>query len=166
MYNIRSMAKQEDLRKSTSRFYNEVNIGYDRNLKLAGDSGLLDHHFGLGYFDTSKIPGMSQQEISDAIRSLETIQARVLIDMMGDVTPQHQVLDAGCGRGGTAFRLHDLKHCEIDGVTIAGKQAQFASAEAQQRGCQYGVRFWEMDMLALGFPQSSFDRIFSNETTP
>lgn len=113
----------------------------------------------------SGLDEMSQKEISLAIRSLEDNQARMLIEMMGEVLPHHRVLDAGCGRGGTALRLREAKECNIESVTISGYQAKFAHAVTARRGFQSGIHFEEMDMLKLGFPADSFDHVFTNETT-
>lgn len=158
------MITQENLIDAARRFYGKIQVD-DRNLRLSGDTGVVDHHFGVGTFDLSRLDEMSQTEISLAIRSLEDNQARMLIEMMGRVLPHHRVLDAGCGRGGTALRLHEAKACKVEGITIAGYQAKFVNEVIARRGFQSGIHFEEMDMLRLAFPANSFDHIFTNETT-
>lgn len=159
-----TMIRQENLIVAARHFYGEIQVD-DRNLRLSGDSGVVDHHFGVGKFDLSMLDEMTQAEISLAIRNLENNQARMLIEMMGEVQPHHRVLDAGCGRGGTALRLHEDKGCKIEGITIAGYQAKFANEVTARRGFQSGIHFKEMDMLNLGYPENSFDHVFTNETT-
>lgn len=158
------MIEQRDLTAATRKFYGEIQVE-DRNLRLSGDTGVVDHHFGVGKFDLSELDKMGQGEIARAIRNLEDNQARMLIEMMGEVLSHHRVLDAGCGRGGTVFRLHEAKNCRIEGITIAGYQAKFAQGVANRSGIQSRIHFEEMDMLNLGYPEDLFDHVLTNETT-
>lgn len=158
------MIEQEKLTGAAKYFYDQIQVN-DRNLRLSGDTWIVDHHFGVGEFDVSGLDQMGQAEIAGAIRRLEDNQARMLIEIMGEVLPHHRVLDAGCGRGGTAFRLSEIKGCRIEGITIAGYQAKFAQEAAFRKDFQLRIHFGEMNMLKLGFPANLFDHIFTNETT-
>lgn len=156
-------SSQEALTRGTRRFYNDIQVN-DRNLALSGGSGVVDHHFGIGVWNVNQIDTMTQDEISGAIRQLEEAQARMLISKMKPVGAEDRVLDAGCGRGGTAIRLHEETGARVEGITIAPYQARFAAGEVGRRGYG-GMHFTEMNMLRQAFAPETFDQVVTNETT-
>lgn len=157
-------ALQRQLTAQAVDFYHRKQRG-DRNLYLSGDTGIVDHHFGIGKFDLTELDRMTQEEIGLAIRQLEDNQAHLLINSMGEVLPEHHILDAGCGRGGTTFRLIQAKGCKVEGITIAPYQAGFAHEIAGKMGYEHQVGFRVMDMLREGYPENIFDHVITNETT-
>ena len=56
-----------------------------------------------------------------------------------------QVLDVGCGFGGTIFRWQSRIGGEYDGFTISARQVRYAQHEARQRGIDRHVRFYLRD---------------------
>lgn len=52
-----------------------------------------------------------------------------------------QVLDAGCGTGGTMFRWHERVSGQYDGLTLSPEQQRRAQAEAARRGVAGNCRF-------------------------
>lgn len=158
------MARQEGITKAAKHFYGQIQVE-DRNKALSGDSGIVDHHFGIGKMDLTDLDRMTDDEIKATIRRLEENQVMRLVGYMGKVRSDDVVLDAGCGRGGTAFRLVQTSGCRVEGITIARYQADFATKAAGQLGLTDKTHFSVMDMLALGYPDNTFDHIFTNETT-
>src|SRR5262249_54441941 len=119
------MSDQGSLTAGVQRYYD--NQREDRNLLLAGETGIVNHHYSIGDFDRSRFPaGYSQQEISAILNQLELNEIDTLIAHMGDVSPSHRVLDAGCGRGGSSFTIAERFGCRVDGVTISPYQHEFA----------------------------------------
>jgi geranyl diphosphate 2-C-methyltransferase len=140
----------------------------DVNLLLGEVDGLYHHHYGLGDYDASVLQGPDDVRGSRIIREmhrLETAQATVLLDNLGDVSSEDRVLDAGCGRGGTSFMANDRFGCGVDGVTISEYQVSFTRDQAELRGCADKVRFHFRNMLDTGFPAASYRAIWTNETT-
>jgi geranyl diphosphate 2-C-methyltransferase len=138
----------------------------DRNLLLAGDSGIVNHHFGIGDFERRKPLGdFSQEEITAILGRLETNEIDVLLNRMGEIRPEHRVLDAGCGRGGTAFSIAERFGATVDGITISSYQHEFARELAKRRGVAERARFHRMNYLELAFPDKSFDHVVTNEST-
>lgn len=158
------MARQEDITKAAKRFYGEIQVE-DRNKALGGDTSIVDHHFGIGKVDLAGLDQMTDDEIKATIRQLEENQAMRLFEYMGGVRSDDVVLDVGCGRGGTAFRLAQASGCRVEGITIVPYQADFATKAAGRLGLADKTRFGVMDMLALGYPDNTFDHVFTNETT-
>ena len=64
-----------------------------------------------------------------------------------------EVLDAGCGLGGTIFALHARLGGHYCGITLSPTQAARATAEADRRGvseaCRFAVRDYDTDLRDL-----------------
>ena len=99
------------------------------------------------------------------LHRLETAQANLLLDHLGDISPSDRLLDAGSGRGGTSFMAGQRFGCQVDGVTISEYQVGFANNQAEQRGVADQVKFHFRNMLDTGFETGSCRGIWTNETT-
>jgi geranyl diphosphate 2-C-methyltransferase len=138
------------------------------NIRLGDVDGLYHHHYGIGDYDPSVLRGPKDtrdQRIIEELHRLETAQADVLLDHLGDISPTHRLLDAGSGRGGTSIMANARFGCEVDGVTISESQADFANDQAAQRSVGDRVRFHFRNMLDTGFATGSRRGIWTNETT-
>jgi len=138
------------------------------NLLLGAGDGLIHHHYGVGDFDHAildlPVPDREAAVLAELHR-LETQQTELILDTLSPVGAGNRLLDAGSGRGGTAFMLHDRFGCRVDGITISRYQVEFATDLARRRGCADHVRFHFRNMLRTGFPPASFDGVVTNETT-
>ncbi len=147
-----------------SRFSREDNVNW-----LLGDiDGLYHHHYGVGDYDPSVLEG--PEETRDArilgeLHRLETAQAHVLLDHLGDIGPDDRLLDAGSGRGATSFMANQRFGATVDGVTISEYQVGFANDQAAERGVSDRVRFHFRNMLDTGLETGSRRGIWTNETT-
>jgi geranyl diphosphate 2-C-methyltransferase len=138
------------------------------NLLLGDVDGLYHHHYGLGDYDPSVLEGPEDtrdERIITEMHRLETAQADILLDHLGDISAADRVLDAGSGRGGTSFMAHKRFGCQVDGVTISEYQAEFATDQAARREVDDRVRFHLRNMLDTGFDTGSRQGIWTNETT-
>jgi geranyl diphosphate 2-C-methyltransferase len=138
------------------------------NLRLGEVDGLYHHHYGLGDYDPTvlEVPEDNRdQAIIVELHRLETAQADVLLDHLGDVAAADRLLDAGSGRGGTSFMAEKLFGCQVDGVSISESQVEFANDQARQRGVADRVRFHFRNMLDTGFETGAMRGIWTNETT-
>jgi len=134
------------------------------NIRLGEVDGLYHHHYGLGEYDQSVLDGPEEGVIAELHR-LETAQADVLLDHLGQVTADDRLLDGGSGRGGTSIMANQRFGCRVDGVSISKKQVDFANAQATRRKVADRVRFHFRNMLDTGFDSGSFQGIWTNETT-
>lgn len=138
------------------------------NLRLGEVDGLYHHHYGLGDYDPAVLqaPADSRDEqLTKELHRLETAQADVLLDHLGDIGAHDRLLDGGSGRGGTSIMAHERFGCRTDGVTISEYQVEFASKQAKARGIAEHVQFHFRNMLDTGFPGGTFRGIWTNETT-
>jgi geranyl diphosphate 2-C-methyltransferase len=134
------------------------------NLRLGDVDGLYHHHYGIGQYNPAVLNGPDDAVITELHR-LETEQAEVLLDHLGDIRPDHRLLDGGSGRGGTSFMANARFGCRVDGVTISESQVAFANEQARERGVADKVRFHFRNMLDTGFETGSVNGVWTNETT-
>lgn len=138
------------------------------NLRLGEVDGLYHHHYGLGEYDPSVLEDPAETRDDRVIREmhrLETAQADVLLDHLGEISPQDRLLDAGSGRGGTSFMANQRFGCQVDGVSISEYQVGFANDQARQRGVTDRVAFHFRNMLDTGLEAGSRKAVWTNETT-
>jgi geranyl diphosphate 2-C-methyltransferase len=138
------------------------------NLRLGDIDGLYHHHYGIGEYDPSVLEGQEDtrdERIIKELHRLETAQADVLLDHLGNILPEDRLLDGGSGRGGTSFMAYQRFGCQVDGVTISKHQVEFANTQAVQRSVADRVKFYFRNMLDTGFETGSCRGIWTNETT-
>jgi geranyl diphosphate 2-C-methyltransferase len=139
------------------------------NLRLGEVDGFYHHHYGVGEYDPAVLEAPAGEGRDKAIiaemHRLETAQAELVLDCLGEIGPGDLLLDAGCGRGGTSFMANLRFGCQVDAVTISCSQVEFASAQARQRRVADQVRFRFANMLDTGFEAASRQGIWTNETT-
>jgi len=138
------------------------------NIRLGEVDGYYHHHYGLGEYDPAVLQGPADTRDDRIIREmhrLETAQANVLLDHLGDIQPGDRLMDSGSGRGGTSFMANERFGCSVDGVTISKEQVAFANGQAADRGVADKVRFHFKNMLDTGFETGSRRAIWNNETT-
>ncbi len=80
------------------------------------------------------------------------------------LTAADQVLDAGCGVGGSAIFLTDRLGCRVTGVTLSVRQAAAARRNAARRGLGALARFAVMDYSATAFRPATFDVVWALES--
>ncbi|MFI6014953.1 geranyl diphosphate 2-C-methyltransferase [Streptomyces sp. NPDC051243] len=155
-----------DYQKSVAEYWNAEKDPV--NIKLGEVDGLYHHHYGLGEWDPSVLTGPAEtrdQRVIEELHRLETAQADVLLDHLGDIGPNDRLLDAGSGRGGTSIMANARFGCHVDGVSISEQQVAFANDQAAQRGVADKVRFHFRNMLDTGMESGSRRAIWTNETT-
>jgi geranyl diphosphate 2-C-methyltransferase len=138
------------------------------NIRLGEVDGLYHHHYGIGDYDQAVLDApveVRDQAIIDELHRLETAQADVLLDHLGDIGPDDRLLDAGSGRGGTSLMANMRFGCQMDGVSISETQVAFANEQARLRGVADRVRFHFRNMLDTGFDTGVMRGIWTNETT-
>lgn len=80
------------------------------------------------------------------------------------VAATDQVLDAGCGVGGSSIFLTLQKGCRVTGITLSPRQVQQAEAFARERKVDGQVQFAVMNYTATSFPDASFDVVWACES--
>jgi cyclopropane fatty-acyl-phospholipid synthase-like methyltransferase len=131
------------------RYYDECASDYQLAWDL--DSSLAMH---IGYWDWS----------TWTLRAALARHNRVMADF-GHVRPGDDVLDAGCGVGGSSIFLARELGCQVTGVTLSPTQARLAQANAQRHGVAEQTAFCVMDYSRTAFPGSSFDVVWALESS-
>ena len=157
---------RNEYQKSVAEYWNKEKDPV--NLRLGDVDGLYHHHYGIGEVDWSVLDGPEEtrdERIIAEMHRLETAQAEVLLDHLGDVGPGDRLLDAGCGRGGSSIMANARFGCAVDGVSISEKQVAFANEQAKRRGVANKVRYHFRNMLDTGFETAAYRGIWNNEST-
>lgn len=113
-------------------------------------------HFGLW-----ENPELASDDLDEAARAMEHM-SEILIGL-ADIQPGQDVLDVGCGFGGTLASLNErFSPLRMTGLNIDGRQLEVARRRTlPQPGNQLG--FVEGDACKLPFAEASFDRMLAVE---
>ncbi len=82
----------------------------------------------------------------------------------GNVQQANQILDAGCGVGGSARYLAKRFGAKVKGLTLSPVQAEEAKAFNEKAGLASQVNIIVKDLLTLTFQDGPFDLVWSMES--
>ncbi len=84
----------------------------------------------------------------------------------GEIESLHpqQILDVGCGIGGSSLELASRYQAQATGITLSPWQAQRGQERAQEQGLADRVQILVADALAMPFADDSFDLVWSLES--
>ncbi|QDU49260.1 SAM-dependent methyltransferase [Gimesia panareensis] len=98
-------------------------------------------------------PAQAQQQLTETMAELIQIQNG------------EDLLDVGCGMGGSSIHLAKTFNCHVTGITLSPIQRRWAALEARYRGQARHTQFLCQDAETAEFPAESFDVIWSIECT-
>jgi len=81
-----------------------------------------------------------------------------------EVEPAANILDVGCGIGGSSLYLAAKFRASVTGVTLSPNQASRATQRARAAGLSESTRFLVADALEMPFADHSFDFVWSLES--
>jgi phthiocerol/phenolphthiocerol synthesis type-I polyketide synthase E len=139
---------------NVQKFYDGLSrrLGQSR----VGDTAIF---FNFGYISLGE---RDESRIDVADDQLNPVSIRLVCELVGptDLRGLH-VLDAGCGRGGTAALLADQFGADVTGVDLAPEAIAFC----RRRHCRPNIRFEVGDAEDLPVPSSSFDVVTNIESS-
>ena len=120
-----SLLKKTFSKEDIANYYDHTEVHYRRFWKLDKSMGL---HYGIWEAGISNL--------AQAIRNTNVRLAR-----LGQVRRCEEVLDAGCGVGGSAIFLARECGCRVTGITLSRRQVERARAYAHAAGVRGQVAF-------------------------
>ncbi|MEV7774284.1 geranyl diphosphate 2-C-methyltransferase [Kitasatospora sp. NPDC086791] len=139
------------------------------NLRLGDVDGLYHHHYGIGEIDQAAIgdPADSEREkkVIAELHRLESAQADLLLDHLGDIPADATLVDAGCGRGGSMVMAHQRFGCRVEGMTLSTQQADFGNKRAAELGIGDSVRSRVANMLSMPVGTGTVAGSWNNESS-
>lgn len=130
------------------RYYDETRFDY--NVAWFSDENSALH---VGFYDEHA------HNHRDAVGNTN----RFLADAAG-IQSGDRVLDAGCGRGGSAFWLAQNRQATVVGITPVASQVDDARRKAVALGLENEVSFFQKDYLHSGFGDETFDVVWACES--
>ncbi len=137
-----------DYHKKIIQYYTDTENAYRDSWDL--NNSLAIHY---GYWD-DKVKSFSQS----LLRMNE-----VMIEA-ADIKATDNVLDAGCGVGGSSIFMATVLGCRVTGITLSERQVQLAIANAEKKGVAQLVDFKVMNYSLTDFPDASFDVVWGCES--
>jgi tocopherol O-methyltransferase len=138
----------------TSTLKNQIQQFYDAS------SGLWEQvwgeHMHHGYY------GSTGKEKKDR-RQAQIDLIEELLKWAG-IEQAEQILDVGCGIGGSSLYLAQKFNARAVGITLSPVQASRASERAQEAGLASEVQFQVADALDMPFADDTFDFVWSMES--
>jgi len=92
------------------------------------------------------------------------INKNQLLYQAANIQPNEQVLDAGCGIGGSSIWMAKHLGNQVTGITISQQQANYAEQHAQRQKVNDKVNFKVADFCATPMKDESFDVIWGLES--
>ncbi|ERN40236.1 methyltransferase domain protein [Rubidibacter lacunae KORDI 51-2] len=143
------------LNRDIRRFYDASSALWERTW------GEHMHHGYYGRSGTRRVPRRQAQ--IDLIEEFWNWGVKAGTPSASEDRPQ-QILDVGCGIGGSTLYLAETFNARATGITLSPVQADRASERAAAAGLDDRVRFEVADALAMPFPDNSFDIVWSLES--
>jgi tocopherol O-methyltransferase len=131
-----------------ARYYDLSEVHYRKIWKL--DKSYSLHY---GYWDDSI------RNFHEALLNINKVLARI-----AEIREGENILDAGCGIGGSSIWLAKEKNCFVTGISLNENQINKARALAGKFGVTEKVLFEKKDYATTFYPPGSFDVVWAIES--
>jgi cyclopropane fatty-acyl-phospholipid synthase-like methyltransferase len=136
-------------------YHKNIAAYYDTTRNAYADGWNLNRSFALhyGYKDHST------KNFGDTLLRMN----EVLMQTAG-ITATDQVLDAGCGIGGSSIYLAEKTGCRCTGITLSETQLNEAKALANKKQLTHLLQFEQRNFMHTGFADESFTVVWGLES--
>lgn len=134
--------------KAIIRYYQECNNAYK-------DAWDLDKNMQLNL-------GLWKSNTKNLSEALSNLNEEIALKL--EVKPHFNILDAGCGVGGTAIYFAKTFGCRVIGISLVPDQIKQAQKNAVAAQVEHLVTFKEMNYQNTSFSSDSFDAIIGIES--
>mmetsp|Transcript_11557 Transcript_11557/g.17669 ORF Transcript_11557/g.17669 Transcript_11557/m.17669 type:complete len:346 (+) Transcript_11557:50-1087(+) len=160
LYGVRSAVRRaRDSLLSKDRTDKDLKDGiaffYDRSSKLWED--VWGEHMHHGYY----IPEDRTDHVQAQIDLIDEVLKWAEVD---DKNPPKNVVDVGCGIGGSSRHIAKKYDCKAQGITLSPYQASRGNELAKEQGLSDKASFQVADALNMPFENSTFDLVWSLES--
>ncbi|OUL19155.1 methyltransferase domain-containing protein [Nostoc sp. 106C] len=138
----------------SATLYQQIQQFYDASSGLWED--IWGEHMHHGYYGPD---GTQKKDRRQA--QIDLIEE--LLDWAGVETAEN-ILDVGCGIGGSSLYLAEKFHARATGITLSPVQAARATERAQELNLSARSRFLVADAQAMPFEDNTFDLVWSLES--
>jgi tocopherol O-methyltransferase len=141
----------------SEQLYQQIGEYYDASSALWEQ--IWGEHMHHGYYGLSggyKIERRSAQ--------IELIEEFLSWGRLTKTNPPQNILDVGCGIGGSSLYLADKFAAEVTGITLSNVQAARARERAINAGLEDKAHFQVANALSMPFADDSFDLVWSLES--
>jgi len=108
-------------------------------------------HIHHGLWEGDESPAQAQRQLIDRLATAASLKSG------------EQVLDVGCGMGGSTIELARRYGCSVTGVTLSPVQRSWARLSAGWQGLGRRVRFLCRNAERVAFPPATFDAVWNIE---
>lgn len=129
-------------------YYDHTQTHYQQWWKMEESMGL---HYGVWDKNT--------KSLSQAI-----INTNAQLALLGQVSKNDSILDAGCGVGGSSIFLAKTYGCNVKGITLSSRQVKTATEFSTNNKVHHLAQFEEMDYTKTRFPDNHFDVVWAIES--
>ena len=141
----------------SNNLYQDIREFYDAS------SGLWEqiwgehmHHGYYGKYGNYKIDRRQAQ--------IDLIEELLLWSECDRDNPPENIIDVGCGIGGSTLHLAKKFGCKATGITLSPVQASRAKERAKEAGLDERVKFEVANALNMPFADNTFDLVWSLES--
>lgn len=135
------------------------------NNEIARYYELSEDHYRL-FWNLGKSKSLHYGYWDDSTNSFHEALLNInkVLSGLAEIRGGEQVLDAGCGVGGSSLWLAREKKCMATGISLSGKQVSQANAFAAQHGLSTLASFEQRDFTCTGYAPASFDVVWAIES--
>ncbi|CRG88448.1 cyclopropane-fatty-acyl-phospholipid synthase [Talaromyces islandicus] len=124
---------------------------YDTSNKLFASFLSLDMNYSCAHWSADR---------SETLQSAQERKVDTLLKRL-DLSPEHHLLDIGCGWGDVIITAAQKYGCRVTGLTLAKEQKQLAEQRIKEAGLQDQVSVLLCDYRKAPRPDEGYDRIIS-----
>jgi hypothetical protein len=115
-------------------------------------------HMHMGHYGEA-----GNEKKTDSAAQIDMVD-RLLDWGIGSDKPPADVLDVGCGVGGSSRHIARRFGSKVTGITLSFLQCEHAQQRSEKEGLSASTRFLVADALSLPFEDNSFDLVWSLES--
>ena len=139
------------------------------------DENAVNDHYGISGILKSiltALESMGKDLNTLEPRDLESIdefhtrgkESTIEISKLANIQSHYNVLDVGCGLGGSARYIADQFGCSVTGIDLTSEYVEVAKKLTEYVGLDDSVSFKQGSALELPFPSNSFDVLWTEHT--